>query len=67
MDLDWNHSHTNSDGTVFQKGTIHVQVYIVGKNGKPQRLSDNARLMTDAEIAKYGPIIKYFNPNVKFK
>lgn len=67
IDLDWNHSHTNTNGTMFPKGTIHVQVYKIGKNGEPQRLSDNARLMTDAEIAKYGPIIKFFNPNVKFK
>lgn len=67
LDFDWNHEHTNKDGTKFPKGTVHVQVYKVDIHGNWTRISKDARLMTDAEIAKYGPIIKYFNPNVKFK
>lgn len=65
MDIDWNHTHTNPNGAVFPKGTIHVQVYKLDTAGNLTRLSSNARLMTAAEFEKYGPIIKYFNPNVK--
>lgn len=67
LDLDWSHSHRNPDGTVFPKGVIHVQAYQVDSKGNITRLSHQARLMTDAEIIKYGPIIKHFNPNVKFR
>lgn len=66
MDFDWSHTHKNSDGKVFPKGTVHVQVYQVDSKGNITRLSD-ARIMTDAEIKKYGPILLYYNPNVKFK
>lgn len=68
LDFDWGHTHTNSsDGKVFTKGTIHVQKYNVDSKGKLIRHSNNARLMTDTEIKKYGPIIKAYNPNVKFR
>lgn len=67
LDFDWDHEHKNPDGTKFPKGTVHVQVYRLNSDGKWERISTQARLMSDAEIAKYGPIIKYFNPNVKFK
>ncbi len=66
LDFDWNHEHKNSDGTKFPKGTIHVQVYKVEKNGDIVRISKSARPMTKKEKEKYGPIIMYFNPNVKF-
>lgn len=74
MDFDWNHAHTNPDGSHFPKGTIHVQEYKVtrvkNKNGKWvdkfTRLSKKARPLTASEIRKYGPIILHFNPNVKF-
>ena len=32
-----------------------------------RRLSNEARLMNNAEMKKYGPILKKFNPNVKFR
>ena len=67
LDFDWDHEHTNPDGTKFPKGTVHVQVYRLNSDGKWERISKHARHMTEAEIAKYAPIIKYFNPNVKFK
>ena len=68
LDFDWGHTHTNkSDGKTFTKGTIHVQVYSVDSNGKPTRHSDSARHMTNAEIKKYGSLIKAYNPNVKFR
>lgn len=58
LDFDWNHSHTNPDGTNFPKGTVHIQEYKVtkvkNKNGKwvdkYTRLSKKARRMTPAEI-----------------
>ncbi len=67
IDFDWSHNHVNSDGQSFPKGVVHVQIYQVDENGKTHRLSDMARYMTASEIAKYGPIIHAFNPNVKFK
>lgn len=68
LDFDWGHTHTNtSDGRIFTKGTIHVQEYSVDSNGKLIRHSDSARLMTDTEIKKYGPLIKAYNTNVRFR
>ncbi len=73
-DSDWNHDHTNPDGTHFPKGTVHVQEYKVtrvkDKKGKWVdkfiRLSKKARRMSPDEIKKYGPILLYFNPDLKF-
>lgn len=68
LDFDWSHNHKNKgNGATFQTGTVHVQEYRVDNNGKIHRLSNQARLMTDAEISKYGNIILHFNPNVKFR
>lgn len=81
LDFDWDHDHKNKDrnGNVtdtFQKGVVHVQEYISTRYKDPKdkkwkdhfkRKSNNARLMTDAEIVKYGPIILKFNPNVRFR
>lgn len=73
LDFDWDHAHTNPDGTHFSKGTVHVQEYKVTKVKKKgkwvdcfTRLSKKARRMTVAEIKQYGPLIHYFNPDVKF-
>lgn len=68
LDFDWGHTHTNtSDGKTFTKGTVHVQEYSVDSKGMLIRHSDSARLMTDVEIKKYGPIILAYNLNVKFR
>ncbi len=68
LDFDWNHDHKNKgDGRFFPKGTVHVQVYKIDKNGNIHRLSDDARFMSNYEMKKFGPIIKYFNPNAKFR
>lgn len=77
LDFDWDHDHVNKyDGKKFPKGTVHVQEYRIrkikdSKTGKWRdefvRASKNARSMSIEEIAKYGPIIHHFNPNVKFK
>lgn len=69
LDFDWGHNHKNAkgDGKTFSKGTVHVQKYAIDSQGRPDRQSDSARLMTDSEIQKFGPLIKAFNSNVKFK
>lgn len=67
IDFDWSHKHVNSDGESFQKGVVHVQTYRVDNKGVTHRLSDDARYMSNAEIAKYGAIIHAFNPHVKFR
>lgn len=74
FDFDWNHSHTNPDGTHFPKGTVHVQEYKITRVKNPKgkwvdkftRLSKQARRMTPAEIKRYGPILHHFNPELKF-
>lgn len=81
LDFDWNQIHKNKDRNgnateTFQEGVIHVQEYVSTRYKDPKdkkwkdhfkRKSNNARPMTEAEIAKYGPIILKFNPNVKFR
>ena len=65
LDFDWGHTHKNADGSVFEKGIVHVQVYSVSQDGV--RMSKTARYMNNEEIAKYGAIIHAFNPKVKFR
>lgn len=70
LDFDWGHKHINSlgDGKTFPNGIVHVQFHegIGGKNLDRGRSLKNARYMTKAEIAKYGPILKYFCPDIDF-
>ena len=58
-DLDWDHPHEP-----FKKGQLHIHEIVFDKNGTPRRLAPRAA--TDAEIKKYGPLIKIVNPNVQF-
>ena len=67
LDFDWSHTHKNNNGKIFPKGTVHVQVYRVNADGSLTRLSNLARFMSNHEMKLYGPIIKYFNPEVKFR
>lgn len=80
LDFDWNHTHENkSKGKVtetFPEGVVHVQEYVSKKVWSDKykkyvdkfvRKSNKARLMTEDEIAKYGPIILHFNSDVKFR
>ncbi|KWW27577.1 MAG: hypothetical protein AUK64_2126 [bacterium P201] len=67
LDFDWSHIHTNSDGRKFDRGTVHVQVWKQNKDGSFSRISDNARSMSNAEMKKYGPILKDFCPSVKLR
>lgn len=68
LDLDWSHVHVNkTDGRTFSKGVVHVQMWAENSDGSFSRVSDSARLMNNAEIKKYGPLIRHFCPNVKFR
>lgn len=68
LDFDWSHAHTNKgDGSHFPVGTVHVQIWQEQKDGTFKRLSNEARFMNNYEMKKYGPILKYFCPSVKFR
>ena len=68
LDFDWSHTHTNKgNGHRFPAGTVHVQIWEQQKDGTFKRLSNEARSMNNYEMKKYGPILKYFCPNVKFR
>lgn len=69
IDFDWSHRHcnTSTDGQVFERGIVHVQTWIIHKDGSKERMSENARPMSYYEIATYGPLIKAFCPDVKFR
>lgn len=68
IDFDWSHAHTNkTDGRRFERGVVHVQVWQQNADGSFTRLSNQARMMSNAEMKKYGPLIKAFCPNVKFR
>ena len=67
LDFDWSHAHTNKgDGRKFERGTLHVQVWKQNKDGTFIRIND-ARSMSNAEMKKYGPILKDYYPSVKFR
>lgn len=68
LDFDWSHNHTNKgDGKHFEMGTIHVQIWARNSDGSFSRQSENARLMNNSEIAKYGALIRAYCPDVKFR
>lgn len=68
LDFDWSHNHTNkSDGRSFTIGTVHVQIWTRNPDGSFSRQSNDARMMSNDEIAKYGDLIRAFCPNVKFR
>lgn len=67
LDFDWSHQHRNRDGREFQKGVVHVQVWQENSDGTFTRKSGDARMMSNAEMKKYGPLLKKFCPSVKFR
>lgn len=68
LDFDWSHNHCNAtDGRVFSKGRVHVQVWQENKDGTFSRVSDSARSMSNAEMKKYGPLLKAFCPDIKLR
>ena len=62
MDFDWGHPHGN-----IPIGKVHVHFYTVNAEGKLKKIKGADRLMNNAEIKKYGPLIKMANPNAKFR
>lgn len=62
LDFDWNHTHKQ-----FEVGLVHVHEWKFNKKGKWIRDESNVRYMTDAEIERYGELLKLANPNIKFK
>lgn len=69
LDFDWSHMHINKggDGRIFKPGVIHVQIWKENKDGTFTRISNQARSMSNAEMKKYGPLIKAFCSEVKFR
>ncbi|MBD5303696.1 MAG: hypothetical protein HDS18_02950 [Bacteroides sp.] len=72
LDFDWGHPHYNNpkkggDGKVFPKGVVHIQEFTSESDGSGYRMSYNARYASEAEINKYGEILKAFNPKIKFR
>lgn len=69
LDFDWSHTHVNkgTDGRVFKKGVVHVQVWKENRDGTFSRISDAARNMSNAEMKKYGPLLKAFCPDLKLR
>lgn len=55
------------DGRRFECGFIHVQAWSRNRDGSFTRLSDDARMMSNEEIKRYGPLIRKFCKNVKFR
>lgn len=60
MDIDWGHTHGE-----FKVGTVHVHEWVRKPGGgwkrKPPRAANNA------ELKRYGELIKKANPNVRLK
>lgn len=68
LDFDWSHRHTNKgNGRSFERGIVHVQMWTRDKDGSFIRLSDDARMMNNAEMKKYGPLIRLFCKDMKFR
>lgn len=68
LDFDWSHRHTNKgDGRTFERGTIHVQMWSRNSDGSFTRHSDDARMMSNQEIQKYGPLIRKFCSEARFR
>ena len=67
LDFDWSHTHINKGyGRKFERGTVHVQVWKQNKDGTYTRVTE-ARSMNNAEMKKYGPILKDYCPSVKLR
>lgn len=69
IDYDWSHPHVNSprmggNGESFPKGVVHVQTFSASSDN---RINMNARYMNNEEISTIGQVIRYYNPNVRFR
>ncbi len=66
-DFDWDHSHQNANGEKFEKGVVHVQEFRQNSNGAWERLSKEARYMSNDEIERYGELLRKLKPDIKFR
>lgn len=67
FEFDWGHPHTNKkgNGKSFEVGVVHVhELERIGNSVR--RKNTDARLLTAAEISKYGKILKKAYPQIKF-
>lgn len=62
MDIDWSHPHGN-----IPSGTVHVHFYEIDNTGKPRKNTAKYRRLNNAEIRKYGALIKKVAPNAKLR
>ena len=62
IDFDWGHPHHE-----IPEGVVHVHFYEIGADGKPKKIKQKYRRLNNAEMKKYGPLIKKANPNAKFR
>ena len=60
IDFDWGHTHGQ-----FEKGVVHVHLWTQDSKGHPCRQEPH-RTMTNAEISKYGDILRKADPHVRF-
>ncbi len=68
FEFDWGHEHTNKkgNGKSFPIGVVHVhELERIGNTVRRKNM--DARLLTAAEISKYGKILKKVYPQIKFK
>lgn len=68
FEFDWGHEHTNKkgNGKSFPIGVVHVhELERIGNTVR--RKNKDARLLTAAEVSKYGKILKKVYPQIKFK
>lgn len=70
MDFDWGHDHIVTSGPnkgkTYPKGTVHVQFFKI-VNGHPVRDGSRVRMLSNAEIKKYGAFLRKADPNVRFR
>ena len=68
FEFDWGHEHTNKkgNGKSFPIGVVHVhELERIGNTVRRKNM--DARLLTAAEVSKYGKILKKVYPQIKFK
>jgi len=62
LDIDWGHNHHG-----FPKGTAHVHVFVKDNKGNWHRDGKKSRHLNNAEMKKYGPLLKKANPEIKLR
>ncbi len=67
LEFDWGHPHKGRSGSPsFEAGMVHVhELHEV--DGVVVRKKQQPRYMNNEEMAKYGDVIRYANPNAKMR